>query len=125
MGGDGQLPPTSVIDGIEVVTIPVAVYAELLDCQRRLDVGRVGRTRGALRSPITRDPAVASFLVESFGRLRLRQTHAACKERFGADRTPSLSAIDRFWGRLRGPEGRRGDCIRDPALAEAVPRNPS
>ena len=95
------------IAGGEVVTIPLAHYPELLDCQRRLAAGSIDRPRltADMRSRVDRDPEVATFLAENLGRMLLKDATAACLKRFGADRAPSRSSIDRYWRRLR--EGRR------------------
>jgi hypothetical protein len=86
-----------------VVTIPAADYAELLDCRRRLaEVEARQRTfERPSRSPISRDPEVAAFLAERFGRLLIRDILAACAANFGKARTPSRSAAHRYWSRLR------------------------
>ena len=97
------------VAGIEVVTIPLAHYAELLDCQRRLALGEVTPLRfvADLRSRIDRDPEVANFLTECFGRMLLKDAAAGCRERFGATRAPGKSTIQRFWARLREAPGMR------------------
>lgn len=103
-------PITSTIAGVELVTIPVAHYAELLDCQRRLGETpaprhmRPGAAQLATdpRSRLFGDPEVASFLYELFGRAKLKDAYSACVEHFGERRTPSRATIARFWGRLRG-----------------------
>jgi hypothetical protein len=93
---------------VELVTIPATLYAELLDCQRKLaELGvRQRAFEKASKSPIERDTEVAVFLAERFGRTTVKNILADCRERFGADRTPSHSAADRYWHRLRrrGPE---------------------
>ncbi|MEH3120224.1 MAG: hypothetical protein PGN25_22250 [Methylorubrum populi] len=95
-------PPVAVISGVEVVTIPLAHYAELLDCRRKLAVADVSPAR-LLANPrcrIDHDPAVAAFLAECLGRQLLKDTYTLCLERFGAARTPGKSTIQRYWARL-------------------------
>ena len=50
---------------------------------------------------------VAEFLAANFGRLHLYEAVAECERRFGPERTPSRSAIDRFRGRLRARCGQQ------------------
>ncbi|KMO16539.1 hypothetical protein SQ03_14530 [Methylobacterium platani JCM 14648] len=90
------------MSGVEVVTIPLAHYAELLDCQRRLAVASIPAARYTAdpRSRVERDPEVATFLAECLGVRLLKDTHAQCLRRFGADRTPGKSTIQRYWTRL-------------------------
>ena len=99
----GERPPVATIAGVEVVTIPLADYAALLDCRRQLAALHATRERSTAspRSRIGRDPELATFLAECFGRMLLYEAHAAARERFGAKRAPSRSAIDRYWRRLR------------------------
>ena len=97
--------PTAVhrtVSGVELVTIPLTHYAELLDCQRRLAAASIPAARFAAdpRSRVERDPEVAAFLAECLGVRLLKETHALCRERFGLDRTPGKSTIQRYWTRL-------------------------
>lgn len=106
---DATTPPAvATISGVEVVTIPLAHYAELLDCKRRLAVGSIDAPRLAAnpRSRIERDPEVATFLAKSVGRVLLKDAHSTCRERFGLDRTPGKSTIARYWNSLGRPGGR-------------------
>ena len=107
MTDEAARPAVVTISGVEVVTIPLTHYAELLDCQRRLAAVAVTPTRFAadLRSRIDRDPEVAAFLLECLGRKLLKQTYAACLERFGPERTPGGSTISRYWAKF--PRTRR------------------
>lgn len=97
-----QRPAVVTISGVEVVTIPLAHYAELLDCQRRLAAARITpeRFRADARSRIDRDPEVATFLAECLGRVLLKDAYASCVERFGGDRSPSRATIARYWDKL-------------------------
>lgn len=105
-------PAYYTIAGVEVVTIPVWHYAELLECQRAMGVGRYpfdqARTHPALvavdpRSRLFGDFEVAVFLFEAFGRVKLTDAVVACRQRFGIDRSPSKATIGRYWQRLRRP----------------------
>ena len=95
---EGQFPIAAEIAGVPVVTIPAAEYADLLQCRRR--VARLSSHTG-VRSPIDLDIELAAFLAEALQRQIIRDVHAACLARFGPDRTPSKSAIHRFWQRFR------------------------
>jgi len=99
-GAEGH-PPVA-IGGVEVVTIPLAHYAELLDCQRRLAVAGISRQRFAAdpRSRVDRDPQVPAFLVDCLGTMLLKDAAPRCLERFGEARTPGRSTIQRYWQRL-------------------------
>jgi hypothetical protein len=101
---DGTRPfRPATIAGVEVVTIPVADYAELLDCRRRLAESEVGRRAfmQPLRSRIEGDPEVATFLAGRFGLIDVIEALRQCGARFGAARTPSRSAAFRYRDRLR------------------------
>lgn len=65
------------------------------------------RFNADLRSRIDRDPEVASFLTECFGRMLLKEAVTACREQFGEKRAPPQSTIQRFWARLRETPGHR------------------
>ena len=85
-------------DGGATVTIPAAEYDDLVACKARLIVIEMVRARGlrSSRSPIDRDPDLALFLRERLVGGTIREVHEACLAGFGAARTPSRSAIDRF-----------------------------
>lgn len=110
-------PIVATIAGVEVVTIPLADYAALVECRRRLEAidattaAAVRRFAVPPRSPVEADREVADFLMERFGLTPMDAIRAECLERFGRDRTPSRTAAYEFWQRLR----RR---------AEAAPRQP-
>lgn len=110
----GDPPPVepvhSTIAGVELVTIPVWHYAELLDWQRTARAGgltaRQIRAHPALlvadpRSRLFGDPEVCIFLYEICGSMTLPDAYSACYERFGAERSPSKATIGRYWQRLR------------------------
>ena len=102
MSGERTGPEVATIAGVEVVTIPLAHYTELLDCQRQLAASRVSpeRFRADVRSRVDRDPEVATFLTECLGRMLLKDAYSACVARFGSDRAPSRATIARYWDRL-------------------------
>lgn len=87
----------------ETVTIPASEYADLVECRREFAAlrARVSRVYGASKSPIERDAEVAAFIAEAIGRLTAEEVRASCLARFGPERTPSRSAVTRFWQRLR------------------------
>ncbi|MCY1644394.1 hypothetical protein [Methylorubrum sp. SL192] len=96
------------VAGVELVTIPLNHYAELLDCQRRLvevSASAPVPPRRPLtvdtRSRLFDDPEVAAFLIEIAGTMRLTDARSACVDRFGAERAPSRSTINRFWQQHR------------------------
>ena len=93
----------SVVAGVELVTIPATEYAALLDCRRQLAEceARQRAFKVSSNSPIERDAAVAAFLAGRFGQATGTVIRAECLALFGPDRTPSRSAIYRYWGRLR------------------------
>lgn len=98
-------PAVATISGVEVVTIPLTNYAELLDCQRRLAAVEVTPERFAadLTSRVDRDPEVAAFLIDCFGRMILKEAYTACLDRFGPERTPGRSTIYRYWHKIPRP----------------------
>jgi hypothetical protein len=104
MTGAPDFPLAATIAGVEVVTIPLSDYRDLLDCRRQLAELRVRadpKMRTA-RSPLDCDPELAAFLAERFGRMPVDRALDQCRARFGQARTPSRSAAFRFWDRLRG-----------------------
>lgn len=104
MTDDAAKPAVVTISGVEVVTIPLAHYAELLNCQRQLaapDRPSIQLPADS-RSRIERDPEVATFLMQHLGRMRQSEIITACRERFGTDRTPSQASMSRFWHRRKG-----------------------
>lgn len=108
-GEQPSWPLAATIAGVEVVTIPLRDYAALLGKERRLDGLRLTREQlhGNPRQRIHRDPEVAAFLRECLGSMLLKDAHTACRVRFGAERTPGRSTIQRYWDMLRGGIGRR------------------
>ncbi|BBF92903.1 hypothetical protein [Blastochloris tepida] len=97
-------PIAATISGVPVVTIPAAEYAELLACWEQLARLRLFQEAFQPRSKasIDQDPEVAAFIASRLGKVFLREVLAECRERFGVSRTPSRSAAQRYWLRLRG-----------------------
>lgn len=91
---------------IEFVTIPLAEYRDLLNCRRQL--AEVGVRQRAFdlpsTSPIERDPEVAVFIANRLGNWTGQQIREQCTKAFGPIRTPSRSAISRYWARLRNSQ---------------------
>ena len=101
-GARPNLPCTATIADVEVVTIPLADYAALLACRDRLAAIEPTPSGTSLpRSPIERDAEVARFLTGRLGTGTIEEARAACVERFGHARTPSASALHRYWQRVR------------------------
>lgn len=96
-------PVRRTIEGVELVTIPLDHYAELLACRRLVAENnlRQGAPPGAA-GRIDRDPEVATFLVETFAGRSLHDVYALCVERFGTERSPSRLSIQRFRERVVG-----------------------
>lgn len=95
-------PQRTTIAGIDLVTIPLAHYAELLEA-RRLVAENDFRRRAPLAGSgrIERDPEVATFLIENFPGRSLKEVCALTLARFGPYRAPPRSTIQRFRARLR------------------------
>ena len=122
MTGAPEFPLAATIAGVEVVTIPISDYRDLLDCRRQLGTLRVRAdpANHTARSPLDCDPEIAAFLIERFGRMPVRQALSECRSRFGQERTPSRSAGYRLWDRARGIERSR----KRPSKARSHPRTP-
>lgn len=82
----------------ETVTISADEYRELLLLRTNGDPLRPLRRPA---SPIDRDPELAEFIMAASATTMLSDISAACLERFGAERAPSRSAIQRFLSRSR------------------------
>jgi len=101
IGSNGTLPAVATIAGVEVVTIPLAEYAELLECRRRVaEIGNL-RSRRLRPSPIDHDAEVAAFLKAQPPEMTVKEVLEACALRFGTKRTPSKSAAYQFYSRGR------------------------
>ncbi|MCL7998263.1 hypothetical protein M8994_08425 [Brucella sp. 21LCYQ03] len=91
------------IKNIQFALVPVNQYVELLETKRLWDMRGAGNpnlTRRR-RSPIDRNPALAAFLTERLNVAELGEAREECMAAFGPEITPSLSAIQRYWHRLR------------------------
>lgn len=88
---------------IDFALVPVSQYVELLEIKHAWDMTRPGslRLERRSRSPIDRNPALAQFLAERVNKMELGEAHADCVKAFGEQVTPSISAIQRYWHRLR------------------------
>lgn len=102
----------STFAGVKFITVPLAHYLGLVAVGggAKAEAGPVSMAQLAARagSPIYLDPEVADFLYAEIGHMTLEQAREACAARFGANRTPSRSAINRYWQRVR----RREDAMR-------------
>ncbi|RYB02030.1 hypothetical protein [Lichenibacterium ramalinae] len=107
---DGQAPPFfATLGGEPVAVLPLDEYRRLV--QAALDGVAPRRTappKPALKantrpvSTIERDAEVAAFLRDLFGQHKtVAELRAACIERFGEARTPSLTRITIFRQRTR------------------------
>ncbi|MFD2183597.1 hypothetical protein [Rhodoplanes azumiensis] len=104
-------PERKTIAGIEVVTIPVDLYAELLDCRRQLAELKAASNAGlnavrtafevAPRSRLARDPEVAAFVAGQLGKATVPEIERQCLARFGKRRAPNRKAIYRHQYLLR------------------------
>lgn len=99
----GTAPKVATVGGVTVVTIPIADYEDFLECRRFRDAHRkrAARYAPAPCSPIDRDPEVAAFLAERFGKMSLEDIVKECQQQFGPERTPSRASAGRYWQRLR------------------------
>ena len=93
------------IEATATVTVPLRDLRRLIDAVMDGAASQPNRSRPrfakAPRSPIDADPEIATFIMERLGRKSVRLIIAECRETFGQHRTPSHSAIGRFWTRLR------------------------
>jgi hypothetical protein len=98
------------VQGVEVVTIPLSEYADLLAAHRRLaevePSGRPVKRRLLAKpaSPIDADPEISAFVAARLGKMTQKAILAACVAEFGPRRAPSKSAIGRFYQRHWLPE---------------------
>lgn len=91
------------ISGVELVTIPVSHYAELLDYRRRFEEREISHNQfeRPSRSRLDRNPEVAVFLIQRLGLEPIKDILRNCRRTFGAARTPSRTAIYRYWQKLQ------------------------
>lgn len=116
--GSAALPTPSIItnvSGVDFISIPLSHYLNLMErtvegCRTSSVTGPVSMAQLAAHagSPIYLDHEVADFLYAEVGRLTIDQARTACRERFGDSRTPSRSAINRYWLRVRQGLDRHG-----------------
>lgn len=74
-------------------------------------VKSLARVRRGRRPKFWSDLEVRAFLVEACGQMSMPEALSLCAERFGPERTPSRSAIYRFW-----------DWFRDVACIDTPPQ---
>lgn len=122
-----EFPIFSRMDGIEVAIIPAATFKALVDevpatlgdmvAQRARSAAFNSRVLAALdnlrliggrSTGIEHDRDVALFLAQQIGVSTLANARVNCRERYGPDRTPSPSALGRFWSRLREVDAHLG-----------------
>lgn len=94
---------TRTINKIEFALVPVAQYTELLEYKRLWEAHGIRKMyiEHRPRSLIDQDPALASFFADRLNKMGLAGALAECEAEFGAERTPSSSALQRYWSRLR------------------------
>lgn len=95
-----SFPIAATIAGVAVVTIPATDYAELLSLRSKFGLASV-RSAPVPRSPIEADHEISAFLSERFGSKPVIDILRECRQRFGAERTPSRTAAYAYWSRLR------------------------
>ena len=96
------------IGGVDVVTIPATLYAELLAGTPH---GARPRRYAVPPSPIERNPALASFIAERLGKMGCVAIADACRQAFEAP-TPSKSAISRYAARLSAADAAKPEESR-------------
>lgn len=98
-----RFPVFSTIGDVQVATIPMIEYADLLNCRKQVDEIRERARRYAVpsRSPIETDEEVAAFFMERFGRVPMDTILRDAQKRFGIGRTPSRTSAYAYWQRLR------------------------
>ena len=103
-----DLPIAVKAGGLDLVVLTAAEYRSLVAsrAERAVTLPKaILRSRAVIKprpSTVERDPEVASFLREHQKRGgTVRFAHSACAERFGLDRTPSPSRINRLFHKIR------------------------
>lgn len=94
-----QFPVRVVLFGVSVVIISEAEYSALTGLDR--DTSPVSRL-----SRLDKEPEVRAFIQERLGTDDVDRIREAAIDRFGADRVPSRSALNRFVKRGRAKRGR-------------------
>lgn len=96
-------PLTAKISGVEVVTIPLSDYADLLACKRDLAIRIINHANfhKSPRSMIERNPEVAVFIAQRLGIDPVSEIVKACRRKFGKAHTPSPQSVYRYWMKIR------------------------
>lgn len=104
-----RFPKRETIKGIRLVTIPLADYADLLDCKRQLAERIISHEQvmSPKKSKVERNPEMAVFLSQHFGLLPMGEILRRCRRQFGKANTPSQSGAYRYWERLRKAASKR------------------
>ncbi len=91
------------VGNIEFALVPVSQYVELLETKRLWETTGPERLRieRPSRSAIDRNPALAKFFASRLNKMELAEAKQACAAEFGENVAPSISAIQRYWHRLR------------------------
>lgn len=91
------------VEGIELVTIPLADYVHLVRCKQRLMESQISHEQllKPVQGSIEYNPEVATFLAMRFGVKPMKVILKECRRRFGKGMTPSQSAAYRYWQKLR------------------------
>lgn len=84
------------IDGQKYAVVPLDEYKAFLKAS--LNKSKHTRPRPTF---IMQRPDVADFFREKFGTQSLVATVAECREKFGEENTPTMSAAHRHWQKLR------------------------
>lgn len=94
---------TRTINKLEFALVPVAQYIELLEYKRLWEAHGIRKIHieRRPRSPIDQNPELASFLAGRVNKMALADALAECQAEFGVEHTPSRSALQRYWSRLR------------------------
>ena len=105
MEGQG-MPAFATLDGQPIAILPLDAYRQLVAAAvqsiapAKADKPAVEPQLGL--STIERDPEVAEFIRSRFrGGVTVDQIRDACRNKFGEDRTPSRSRVQRFREALR------------------------
>jgi hypothetical protein len=88
------------VEGVPVVTIPLAEYAELLETRRRFEALHPSTPQPLPRSPIEVNAEISAYIDARLGKMHIHEIAEACRQQFG-NRAPSKSAIHRYWQRRR------------------------
>lgn len=115
------------VEGVPVVTIPLAEYAGLLEARRRFEALHPSAPPPLPRSPIDGNAEISAFIDARLGKMYIDDITQACRRQFG-DRAPSRSAIHRYWQRRRqiNPRGAASVLKRPqpPTKIRIIPSTP-